>query len=133
MNDENNSEIRKAKFKMTDMGLDGAVYDGTDGSIGSILERLGDGGMSFAHLSASANAADVTQAASAKRVFAENNAATDQQSLQKRTKLCADEQWNGMLERLLAFRDRFGHCNVPKRYMDDPRLYVCSSIFFVFT
>ena len=132
MNEQNNSGIRTAKLKMTDMGLDGAVYDGTDGSIGSILERLGDGGMSFAHLSASANAADVTQAASAKRVFAENNAATDQQSLQKRTKLCADEQWNGMLERLLAFRDRFGHCNVPKRYMDDPQLYVCSSIF-VFT
>ena len=132
MNEQNYSGIRKAKLKMTDKGLDGAVYDGTDGSIGSILERLGDGGMSFAHLSASANAADVTQAASAKRVFAENNAATDQQSLQKRTKLCADEQWNGMLERLLAFRDRFGHCNVPKRYMDDPQLYVCSSIF-VFT
>ena len=117
---------------MTDMGLDGAVYDGTDGSIGSTLERLGDGWMSFAHLSASADAADFAQAASsAKRIFAENNAATDQ-SLQKRTKLCADEQWNGMLERLLAFRDRFGHCNVPKRYIDDPQLYVCSSIF-VFT
>ena len=117
---------------MTDMGFDGAMYDGTDGSIDT-FERLGDGWMPFAHLPSSTDADLADQAPAAKRILEENRAAG---SLKKRAKLSANEQWNVMLERLLAFRDRFGHCNVPKRYLDDPQLYVVALLapfFFVFS
>jgi hypothetical protein len=33
-----------------------------------------------------------------------------------------NEQWNEMLERLGAFKAEYGHCLVPKRFADDPRL-----------
>lgn len=33
-----------------------------------------------------------------------------------------DKQWESMLERLLAYKAKHGHCNVPKRYKDDPKL-----------
>ena len=104
---------------MTDMGFDGAMYDGTDGSIDT-FERLGDGWMPFAHLPSSTDADLAAQSPVAKRILKEKEAAG---SLKKRAKLSADEQWNGMLERLVAFRDRFGQCNVPKRYLDDPQLH----------
>ena len=32
------------------------------------------------------------------------------------------EQWNEMLERLVAYKAKHGHCLVPKRYAEDPRL-----------
>jgi len=48
------------------------------------------------------------------------------ESQKKRAKVNAEEQWNAMLERLRAWRDQFGHCNVPKRF---PELYVCVMCF----
>jgi Helicase associated domain len=35
-----------------------------------------------------------------------------------------DKQWDGMFERLKAFKEANGHCMVPKRYNADPRLGV---------
>lgn len=33
-----------------------------------------------------------------------------------------NEQWKEMLERLMAYKAKHGHCLVPKRYSEDPRL-----------
>lgn len=33
-----------------------------------------------------------------------------------------DDQWDGMFNRLKEYKERFGHCLVPKRYKEDPKL-----------
>jgi hypothetical protein len=32
------------------------------------------------------------------------------------------ERWEEMFERLRAFKEKTGHCNVPNRYAEDPQL-----------
>lgn len=33
-----------------------------------------------------------------------------------------DKQWDGMFQRLLDFKQKYGHCNVPKRFPEDAKL-----------
>ena len=107
---------------MADLGMNGAFYD----RYGNLVtdERLcggwsHQGFMPFATLPMS-DVVDLAQSSAAKRRVLENGEA---ESLKKRSKVSSEEQWMNMLERLRAFRDRFGHCNVPKRHPEDPQLY----------
>ena len=46
----------------------------------------------------------------------------DEDGVDKRSARALDENWDAAFEKILKFRAKHGHCNVPSRYPGDPHL-----------
>ena len=71
---------------------------------------------------APSSSSNFSSSSSFSRVTPTPDAERSKQSGERTTRTTYDDQWDAMFGSLVAYKEKHGHCLVPKRYQDNPKL-----------